>query len=370
MNFISTFDELNKLYENTAKAKKHAKKADDAELVEGDDYWRDRPYNDQSQKDKGVIKPFQKPSGYQGSQASWENKCRQSADYNKRRNPWESLDTDNEEELTEGDDYWRDRPYNDQSQKDKGVIKPFQKPAGYQGSQASWQSKCEQSADFNKRRNPWESVEEPIKGDDLTEAAEDEEIEIVDEEIPEEEVATDEVVDEHVDEEEPRQVIIECSKCGALVIKPEADIVVDEESDLVNVKDKCDFCEEKEGFKIVGIVMPYETDEVDIVTEGLGDWYRKKFDRPASVTTQQMWEAEMEDLQLALEGELDDATRTKYEARLKELEQKFLQQRDWEGRHAKVEEACKDEELEEILDISVPVNVTANGNNVAVGGMN
>lgn len=312
MNFISTFDELNKLYESQCTKKRTVKKPKDTELVEGDDYWRDRPYHDQSQKDKGVIRGYQPPAGYKGSKNSWEDKCRDSQEMNK-----------------------------------------------------------------NLRRNPWESVEEPVSGEELVEAAEDEEIEIVDdddeEEMPEDaETAVEaEVAEEPVVEEEPRQVIIECSKCGALVIKPEADIVVDEESDLVNVKDKCDFCEEKEGFKIVGIVMPYETEEVDIVTEGLGDWYRKKFDRPASVTTQQMWESEMEDLQLALEGELDDATRAKYEARLKELEQKFLQQRDWESRHAKVEEACDDEELEELLDIKPSLSLSLDGgqgNDVSVLG--
>lgn len=305
MNFISTFDELNKLYESQCAKKRTVRKSKDTELVEGDDYWRDRPYYDQSQKDKGVIRGYQPPASYKGSQNDWENKCRDSQETNK-----------------------------------------------------------------NLRRNPWESVEEPVEGEELTEAAEDEEIEIVDDEMPEE----PEAAKEQTEDEEPRQVIIECSKCGALVIKSEADIVVDEESDLVNVEDKCDFCEETEGYKIVGIVMPYETDDVEVVTESLGDWYRKKFDRPASVTTQQMWESEMEELQLALEGELDETTRAQYEARLKELEQKFLQQRDWEGRHKKNESVDVDEDedkedLEELLNFSVPVSVTANGNDVTVGGI-
>lgn len=58
--------------------------------------------------------------------------------------------------------------------------------------------------------------------------------------------------------EEPRQVICECDKCGALVIKAETDIVVDEESDLVNVEEECQFCEEANGYKIIGAVAPYE----------------------------------------------------------------------------------------------------------------
>lgn len=91
------------------------------------------------------------------------------------------------------------------------------------------------------------------------EAAEDVEIEIVnDDDIPSEE-ATKEATAE---EEEPKQVILECSKCGALVLKDEADLVTDEESDLVNVEDECQFCEETKGFKIVGVVAPYERELV------------------------------------------------------------------------------------------------------------
>ena len=235
-------------------------------------------------------------------------------------------------------------------------------------------SKLYEEAPVEKKedKKPEDAVEEACTKEALNEAAEDEEIEIVDDEMPEEEAPVeDEVADEPVEEEEPRQVILECSKCGALVIKPEADIVVDEESDLVNVEDTCEFCEESEGYTILGVVAPYATED-DVVTEGVGDWYRKKFDKPASITTQQMWEAELEDLQLALEGDIDDATRENYEKRIKELEQKFLQQRDWEERHKKnesVDEDADKEELEELLNFSVPVNVTANGNEVAVGGM-
>lgn len=96
--------------------------------------------------------------------------------------------------------------------------------------------------------------------EELTEAAEDEEIEIVDDEAAVEEIPAE----EPIAEEEPKQVICECDKCGALVIMDEANIVVDEESDLVNVEDECQFCEEAKGFKIIGVVAPYEAaDEED-----------------------------------------------------------------------------------------------------------
>jgi hypothetical protein len=87
----------------------------------------------------------------------------------------------------------------------------------------------------------------------LNEAAEDEEIEFAEEPVA--------PIEEPAEEVEPRQLILECSKCGAIVIKDEADVVVDEESDLVNVEDECEYCEEKEGYKIIGVVAPYEVAE-------------------------------------------------------------------------------------------------------------
>lgn len=181
-----------------------------------------------------------------------------------------------------------------------------------------------------------EKVEEACAKEALTEeTAEEEEIEIVDDEAPADEAVA----------EEPKQTILECSKCGALVIVDE--VVVDEESDLVNVKDACKFCEEKEGYKIVGSVVPYEvaeeeapveevvdaeeaTEEADeaevvedeFIEEDLADLYRKTFDKPASVATQQAWEDELS----GAAGEISDGRR-------RHLEKKFAQQRDWEARH-------------------------------------
>ena len=91
----------------------------------------------------------------------------------------------------------------------------------------------------------------------MVEAADEEETPVEDEEI--------EIVDD-----EPRQVILECDKCGAIMIKSEADIVVDEESDLANVEDECQFCEETAGYKIIGVVAPYETTD-EAIEEPVSD---------------------------------------------------------------------------------------------------
>jgi hypothetical protein len=100
---------------------------------------------------------------------------------------------------------------------------------------------------------PKEVVEEACTKKALAEAADEE---IFEDGAPAED-ATDDAEIEIIDNE-PKQVILECDKCGALVIIDEADIKVDEETDLVNVGTECKFCEEKEGYKIIGSVLPYE----------------------------------------------------------------------------------------------------------------
>lgn len=102
--------------------------------------------------------------------------------------------------------------------------------------------------------------EEACTKEALTEATDDEEIEIVDDEIVDE-APVEEVPVEEPAEDEPKQLIIECGNCGALAIKDEADIVADEESELVNLEDKCEFCEETKGYKIIGTVLPYTPEE-------------------------------------------------------------------------------------------------------------
>lgn len=83
----------------------------------------------------------------------------------------------------------------------------------------------------------------------------------LEQEVAVEEVPEDEVPVEEAPVEEPKKVILECSKCGALVIKDEADVKVDEETDLANIEDECVFCEEAAGYTIVGAVVPYEAAE-------------------------------------------------------------------------------------------------------------
>lgn len=93
----------------------------------------------------------------------------------------------------------------------------------------------------------------------LEEATEDETIEVT------EDPAEDDTI-----EVESRQIILECSNCGAITIKSEADVVIDEESNLANAEDACQYCEEAAGHKIVGVVAPYDVAVEEVVEDEQG----------------------------------------------------------------------------------------------------
>jgi hypothetical protein len=86
------------------------------------------------------------------------------------------------------------------------------------------------------RHNSQESCDKEA----LIEAAEDEEIEIVDDK-PEMEV----------------QLVLECNKCGALTIKAAEGVTVDEETGTANAGEPCTYCEAEEGHKVIGTFTPY-----------------------------------------------------------------------------------------------------------------
>lgn len=99
-----------------------------------------------------------------------------------------------------------------------------------------------------------EVVQEELKEEVITEAADDEE---------EIEIVEDEEVEEAPVEEEPAEevrLILECANCGAIMIKAEADVAVDEETGMANVDETCQYCEATDGHKILGVVAPYGAD--------------------------------------------------------------------------------------------------------------
>lgn len=57
------------------------------------------------------------------------------------------------------------------------------------------------------------------------------------------------------------KVIIHCPVCNSMVYKNLEDIVKDDAEELVNVGEECPYCYTSEGFKVIGIVSPFEDTE-------------------------------------------------------------------------------------------------------------
>ena len=113
------------------------------------------------------------------------------------------------------------------------------------------------------------AIEEACTKEDLTEAADDDVIEIMDDEpIEEPSVEEEAVEDESIDEPEVEtQFVLECVKCGALIVRAEGDIAINEESDVIVLQDPCEYCESTEGHKIIGTMLPYEKAEEPVEAE-------------------------------------------------------------------------------------------------------
>ena len=91
-----------------------------------------------------------------------------------------------------------------------------------------------------------------------------------------------EVVDEAPAAEGPKQLVLECSKCGAVCVKLEDDVVIDEATDLANVEEECAGCEEAAGYKVLGELLPYATDETEGEAEDEGEDFEESVDPDAA----------------------------------------------------------------------------------------
>ena len=90
--------------------------------------------------------------------------------------------------------------------------------------------------------------------DEFVDSEEEVELEIEDdetEEIPVEEPA------EEPEEVAAKSIVLECAKCGALVIKAEVEVTADEETGLVNSEEECAYCGETAGFRAIGTFESY-----------------------------------------------------------------------------------------------------------------
>lgn len=80
-------------------------------------------------------------------------------------------------------------------------------------------------------------------------------------------IPTQDVIDPEAETEDELQdtyigkVILNCPVCNSMVYKKLEDIVKDDVEELVNVGEECPYCYTSEGFKVIGIVSPFEGTE-------------------------------------------------------------------------------------------------------------
>ena len=77
-------------------------------------------------------------------------------------------------------------------------------------------------------------------------------IDVIDPDVTEE----DELQDDYIG-----KVIVDCDVCHSKIYKDPTQIVFSDDSELVNIEDECPFCYSNDGYKIIGMVSPYEETE-------------------------------------------------------------------------------------------------------------
>lgn len=63
------------------------------------------------------------------------------------------------------------------------------------------------------------------------------------------------------------KVILHCPVCNSMIYKDLEDIVKDDLEELVNIGEECPYCYTSEGFKVIGIVSPFEEEQEEDTSE-------------------------------------------------------------------------------------------------------
>lgn len=63
------------------------------------------------------------------------------------------------------------------------------------------------------------------------------------------------------------KVILDCCVCHSKLYKDKEEVQVDEEEALANIGEECPYCYTSDGFKVIGEVAPFDTEEVEEETE-------------------------------------------------------------------------------------------------------
>ena len=166
-------------------------------------------------------------------------------------------------------------------------------------------------------------------------------------------------------------VILECEVCHSPIFKSIEDLVVDEDSDLVNIEEECPICHSNDGFKIIGQVAPYQEEpEINVeiedkeVEEPVEDEVEESFESETNqFKTQQIEDPKhndntskkpvAEELDPELEDKLDEI-----EDSIEDLIEVVCSENDFDD----LDDDLDDEELDDEIEESVKSDITRKDN--------
>lgn len=175
------------------------------------------------------------------------------------------------------------------------------------------------------------------------------------------------VVDEAPAAEGPKQLVLECSKCGAVCVKSEDDVVIDETTDLANVEEECAACEEAAGYKVLGELLPYAVEEDEEIEESVEkpEEAPEADDPGAPDTDKDPGAPEQSPAEPEVTEALSESALT--EGKLLDNVKKAAVQDIEDYKKAKANEKDEGEDLEELLDANVNLSLDGGeGNDVDV----
>lgn len=99
------------------------------------------------------------------------------------------------------------------------------------------------------------------------------------------------------------KVILHCPVCNSMIYKNLEDIVKDDGEELVNMGEECPYCYTSEGFKVIGIVSPFEeTSEKDEEQEDEDEDTAEEEEEPEEQVDEELTE-EFEKVEVATENQ-------------------------------------------------------------------
>lgn len=133
------------------------------------------------------------------------------------------------------------------------------------------------------------------------------------------------------------KVILHCPVCNSMIYKDLEDIVKDDVEELVNIGEECPYCYTSDGFKVIGIVSPFEeTSEKEEEQEDDKEYPAEEEEEPEEQVDEELTE-EFEKVEVATEN------------------QKVTLDADDDGKLTIEAEPVEDEEEDEEEEVLAPV---------------